>query len=186
MTIEGACESLLFVAGEEGLSLEELANLLDLSKEKVQYSLWSLDKQLKTDSQRGLELVCLGGRYQLLTQKIYADLIQKYAVSPFALKLSQQALETLAVIAYQGPITRLEIDEIRGVQSQAMIKRLLLHDLIEEAGRKEGPGRPILYQVTNYFYQYFGLNSIADLPDISSLLPEDEEDKGLFDEEGDK
>ncbi|MCW1000345.1 SMC-Scp complex subunit ScpB, partial [Streptococcus anginosus] len=110
-------------------------------KEKVQYSLWNLDKKLKTDSQRGLELVCLGGRYQLLTQKIYADLIQKYAVSPFALKLSQQALETLAVIAYQGPITRLEIDEIRGVQSQAMIKRLLLHDLIEEVGRKEGPGR---------------------------------------------
>lgn len=61
MTIEGACESLLFVAGEEGLSLEELANLLDLSKEKVQYSLWNLDKKLKTDSQRGLELVCLGG-----------------------------------------------------------------------------------------------------------------------------
>ena len=102
--------------------------------------------------------------------------IEKYAVSPYSSQLSQASLETLAIIAYKQPVTRVDIESIRGVQSSGSIQKLLLRDLIEEAGRLETPGRPKLYKTTAYFMDYFGLESLDALPDASDLLDLDSEE----------
>lgn len=177
MNLVAAIESLLFVAGEDGLSEEELTLLLEAPTYKIIYATLRLTEMYHRDSNRGIELVIIDGHYQLVTKKVYAKIIKQYAISPFAVQLSQAALETLAIIAYQQPVTRIEIDNIRGVQSNAIIKKLLHRDLIKESGRKESPGRPILYGVTDYFYQYFGLQSIEELPELNELLTQEELDE---------
>ncbi|AMB92063.1 SMC-Scp complex subunit ScpB [Aerococcus christensenii] len=174
MNLIGQCQSLLFVSGEEGLSLVELASLVDQPQEKVRYALLVLEEELSHNPHSAIRLGKVKDRYQLVTKSAFSETIKTYARSPFALKLSQQALETLAIIAYQQPITRLAIDEIRGVGSSAMIQRLMMHDLICEAGRQNSPGRPILYQVTDYFYQYFGLKNLSDLPDLETIKAQEE------------
>ncbi|MDK6804599.1 SMC-Scp complex subunit ScpB [Aerococcus sp. UMB7834] len=179
-----AIESLLFVAGDQGLDLEELAQLLDLSIDQTRYALLKLAEKYQADQQSALKLSWVNQCIQLVTKSELADVVKSYALSPFSVKLSQAALETLAIIAYQAPITRMEIDDIRGVQSSAMIQKLLQHDLIEEQGRKEGPGRPIIYGVSDYFYQYFGLSSLDELPDLTRLKTEETEEAeqtALFD-----
>ncbi|OYQ67059.1 SMC-Scp complex subunit ScpB [Aerococcus sp. 1KP-2016] len=170
MSAVGAIESLLFVAGEDGIAIDELANLLEIRQEWAFYYVMVLGQKLKNDDQAGLRLTVINERVQLVTKSEYGQIVKNYAVSPFATKLSQAALETLAIIAYQQPITRMAIDDIRGVQSSNMIHKLLERDLIMEQGRQNSPGRPIIYGVTNYFYQYFGLESLEDLPDIHNLV----------------
>ncbi|RPA61274.1 SMC-Scp complex subunit ScpB [Aerococcus agrisoli] len=170
MSAVGAIESLLFVAGEDGIAIDELANLLEMRQEWAFYYVMVLGQKLKNDDQAGLRLTVINERVQLVTKSEYGQIVKNYAVSPFATKLSQAALETLAIIAYQQPITRMAIDDIRGVQSSNMIHKLLERDLIMEQGRQNSPGRPIIYGVTNYFYQYFGLESLEDLPDINNLV----------------
>lgn len=177
MNLVATIESLLFVAGEEGLTLEELIQLLEAPTAAVQYELLKLAEKYTLAATSGIELILIDGRYQLVTKKEFADVIKQYAISPFAAHLSQAALETLAIIAYQQPVTRIEIDDIRGVQSSAMIKKLIHRDLVKEQGRKETPGRPILYVVTEYFYQYFGLQSLGDLPDLNQLLSQEDLDE---------
>lgn len=117
----------------------------------------------------------VGNHYQLATKKEYAGIIKKYAVSPLSTNLSQAALETLAIIAYKQPLTRMEIDEIRGVQTSGALQKLLLRGLIEDKGRVNGPGRAILYGTTNYFMDYFGLKNIKELPAIDELEQDQEE-----------
>jgi segregation and condensation protein B len=130
----------------------------------------------------GLTLIETRKRYQLATKREYAELIKMYAVSPFATHLSQAALETLAIIAYKQPLTRMEIDQIRGVQSAGLVQRLLLRGLIKEIGRSETPGRPIIYGTTDYFMNYFGLTTIDDLPNVDELFQmQDNESFDLFD-----
>lgn len=170
MSAEGAIESLLFVAGEDGIGVDELANLLEIKEEWALYYVMVLSQKLQRDRQSGLRIAVINERIQLVTKSQYGQVVKNYAVSPFATKLSQAALETLAIIAYQQPVTRLAIDDIRGVQSSNMIHKLLERDLIMETGRQNSPGRPIIYGVTNYFYQYFGLESLEDLPDIHNLV----------------
>lgn len=177
MNLVAAIESLLFVAGEEGLTLEELVQLLEVPTATVQYKILKLAEKYDLAATSGIELILIDGRYQLVTKKEFADVIKQYAISPFAAQLSQAALETLAIIAYRQPVTRLDIDDIRGVQSSAMIKKLVHRDLVKEQGRKETPGRPILYVVTEYFYQYFGLQSLEDLPDLNQLLSQEDLDE---------
>lgn len=171
---EAAIEALLFVAGDEGLSLEELATLLEISTQDVYTELMQLQQKYET-VKSGLTLLEVGNRFELATKKTYSSVIKKYAVSPFATSLSQAALETLAIIAYRQPITRMEIDEIRGVQSSGSLHKLVLRSLIEEKGRIEAPGRPIIYGTTAYFMDYFGLKELSELPDISELTAEEEE-----------
>lgn len=170
MNLGAAIESLLFVAGEEGLTLEELALLVEQPAEVMKYGVLKLAEKYRNEPASGIELAIIDGRFQLVTKKCYAEIIKQYAVSPFAVQLSQAALETLAIIAYRQPVTRLEIDEIRGVHSSAMVKKLIHHDLVKEKGRRETPGRPILYGVSDYFYQYFGLKSLTDLPVLDEIL----------------
>lgn len=164
-----AIEALFFVAGDEGLSLEELAAVLECSTQRAYQFLMNVQKEYQESSLRGLMLIEVGGRYQLATKKELADVIKKYAVSPLSTNLSQASLETLAIIAYKQPITRMEIDEIRGVQTSGALQKLTLRGIIEEKGRVEGPGRAILYGTSNYFLDYFGLKSLEELPELSEL-----------------
>lgn len=171
---ESTIEALLFVAGDEGLSLEEAASLLESTTQEVYAALMKLQQKYKSRDS-GLTLLEVGNRFELATKKDYSAVIKKYAASPYATNLSQAALETLAIVAYKQPITRMEIDEIRGVQSSGSLQKLVLRGLVQEKGRVETPGRPILYGTTEYFMDYFGLKELGDLPDISELGVENEE-----------
>ena len=168
-------EGLLFVAGDDGISLEEASYILELEKSAVRQLLDELKKRLE-DENSGLELLLTASHYKLVTKASLKSYIEKYAVSPYSSQLSQASLETLAIIAYKQPVTRVDIESIRGVQSSGSIQKLLLRDLIEEAGRLETPGRPKLYKTTAYFMDYFGLESLDALPDASDLFDLDSEE----------
>lgn len=162
-------EALLFVAGDEGMSINELSYVLSLSTEQVFEGLVQLNQKYKEDETCAIELKEYANRYMMTTKGKYQNLLQKYSQSPMAARLSQAALETLAVIAYKQPLTRMEVDQIRGVNSSASIQKLLNFQLIEEKGRLEVPGRPRIYATTDYFMNYFGLKNIDELPDISEM-----------------
>ena len=168
-------EGLLFVAGDDGISLEEASSILELERSAVRQLLDELKKRLE-DENSGLELLLTASHYKLVTKASLKSYIEKYAVSPYSSQLSQASLETLAIIAYKQPVTRVDIESIRGVQSSGSIQKLLLRDLIEEAGRLETPGRPKLYKTTAYFMDYFGLESLDALPDASDLFDLDSEE----------
>ena len=168
-------EGLLFVAGDDGISLEEASYILELERSAVRQLLDELKKRLE-DENSGLELLLTASHYKLVTKASLKSYIEKYAISPYSSQLSQASLETLAIIAYKQPVTRVDIESIRGVQSSGSIQKLLLRDLIEEAGRLETPGRPKLYKTTAYFMDYFGLESLEALPDASDLFDLDSEE----------
>lgn len=168
-------EGLLFVAGDDGITLEEASYILELERSAVRQLLDELKKRLE-DENSGLELILTASHYKLVTKASLKSYIEKYAVSPYSSQLSQASLETLAIIAYKQPVTRVDIESIRGVQSSGSIQKLLLRDLIEEAGRLETPGRPKLYKTTAYFMDYFGLESLDALPDASDLFDLDSEE----------
>ncbi len=168
-------EGLLFVAGDDGITLEEASYILELERSAVRQLLDELKKRLE-DENSGLELLLTASHYKLVTKASLKSYIEKYAVSPYSSQLSQASLETLAIIAYKQPVTRVDIESIRGVQSSGSIQKLLLRDLIEEAGRLETPGRPKMYKTTAYFMDYFGLESLDALPDASDLFDLDSEE----------
>lgn len=168
-------EGLLFVAGDDGITLEEASYILELERSAVRQLLDELKKRLE-DENSGLELLLTASHYKLVTKASLKSYIEKYAVSPYSSQLSQASLETLAIIAYKQPVTRVDIESIRGAQSSGSIQKLLLRDLIEEAGRLETPGRPKLYKTTAYFMDYFGLESLDALPDASDLFDLDSEE----------
>ena len=168
-------EGLLFVAGDDGITLEEASYILELERSAVRQLLDELKKRLE-DENSGLELLLTASHYKLVTKASLKSYIEKYAVSPYSSQLSQASLETLAIIAYKQPVTRVDIESIRGVQSSGSIQKLLLRDLIEEAGRLDSPGRPKMYKTTAYFMDYFGLESLDALPDASDLFDLDSEE----------
>lgn len=173
----GEIEALLFVAGDEGLSLKDLSHLLERDEASLVLSLEALQNQLN-ERHSALHLIFTAGTYKLASRKEYSSLIEKYAQSSYSNRLSQAALEILAIIAYKQPVTRLDIEDIRGVSSAGPIQKLLLHDLIKEDGRLDAPGRPILYSTTSSFLDIFGLHSLNDLSDI--FLIEDQENKHIL------
>jgi segregation and condensation protein B len=163
-------EAMLFVAAEP-VTTAQLATALDVSNSVVERGLNELDASLAS---RGLRLQRHAGRVQLTTAPVLAELIERFLGLEATSHLSRAALETLAIIAYQQPVTRPQIDSIRGVNSDSMMKSLLNKGLILESGRADGPGRPILYSTTPEFLQHFGLNSILEMPPLAR--PEDEEE----------
>ena len=163
-------EAMLFVAAEP-VSTSQLAEALDVSASVVERGLNELDASL---SSRGLRLQRHAGRVQLTTAPQLAELIERFLGLEMTSHLSRAALETLSIIAYQQPVTRPQIDAIRGVNSDGMMKSLLNKGLILESGRADGPGRPILYSTTPEFLQHFGLNSILEMPPLAK--PEEEEE----------
>ncbi len=172
MTLQGKIESLLFVVGDEGLTLDELAYLCEDNTATIYRMIEQMNERYTSETQSSFYIMETGHRFTLVTKKEYAPLLQKYAQSPMSNKLSQASLETLAIIAYKQPVTRAEIDEIRGVQSSGALQNLVTRHLIKEVGRVEGPGRPILYGVTDYFMNYFGLEQLSELPSISEMEAE--------------
>jgi segregation and condensation protein B len=163
-------EALLFVAPEP-VTTAQLATALDVAPSVVERGLNELDASLAT---RGLRLQRHAGRFQLTTAPQLTELIERFLGLEATTHLSRAALETLAIIAYQQPVTRPQIDSIRGVNSDSMMKSLLGKGLILESGRADGPGRPILYSTTPEFLQHFGLNSILEMPSLAR--PEEEGD----------
>jgi segregation and condensation protein B len=166
-------EGLLFAAGDEGLSLQQIALVLELSEEQTLHII----EELKKDCQqacRGIEVNEMAGTFQLTTKKEHAPYLKKLVESPGSSSLSQAALETLAIIAYRQPITRAEIEEIRGVKSDKPLQTLIAKALIKEVGRAEGTGRPILYGTTKEFLDYFGLKTIEELPPLPEMSDEQE------------
>lgn len=159
------CEGLIFINGDEGIEADTLAKLLEVSKQEVEDTLREI-MEYYLDDKHGIELVNYGGVYKFVSKA----LIHEYAAELFKVtkqnNLSPAALETLAIIAYKQPITRVEIEEIRGVGSDAMLRRLTLRNLIQEVGRADAPGMPILYGVTKDFLDVFKLISIDELPDL--------------------
>jgi len=163
-------EAMLFVAAEP-VTTAQLSAALDVAPSVIERGLNELDSALAT---RGLRLQRNVGRFQLTTAPQLADLIERFLGLEATTHLSRAALETLAIIAYQQPVTRPQIDAIRGVNSDSMMKSLLHKGLILESGRADGPGRPILYSTTPEFLQHFGLNSILEMPPLAKA----EEDEG--------
>jgi segregation and condensation protein B len=161
-------EALLFVAPEP-VTAAQLAAALDVAPSVIERGLHELDASLVN---RGLRLQRNAGRFQLTTSPELAELIERFLGLEATTHLSRAALETLAIIAYQQPVTRPQIDAIRGVNSDSMMKSLLSKGLILESGRADGPGRPILYSTTPEFLQHFGLNSILEMPPLAK--PEEE------------
>jgi len=162
-------EALLFVAAEP-VTTAQLATALDVAPSVIERGLNELDASLST---RGLRLQRHGGRVQLTTAPQLAELIERFLGLEATSHLSRASLETLAIIAYQQPVTRPQIDSIRGVNSDSMMKSLLNKGLILESGRAEGPGRPILYSTTPEFLQHFGLNSILEMPPLAKSEEEE-------------
>lgn len=165
-------EGLLFVVGEEGLTLEQIEDVLELDEESSKNLIMELKKDYEDES-RGLRIDFLGNRFKLTTKFEHKEYYQKLIENPETNTLSQAALETLAIIAYNEPITRVQVDAIRGVGSVNIIRKLVAKGFIKESGRSELPGRPILYETTNEFLDYFGLSSTEDLPDISEFVSEE-------------
>ena len=184
-------EALLFVAGEDGLSLQDLAGLSDMAPTAVLQQLEKLAEQYRTNQDSALSLLETSKRYKLVTKDSYADLLRQYSRTPINQSLSRASLEVLSIIAYKQPVTRIEVDDIRGVNSSGSISKLQAFDLIREDGKKEVLGRPNLYVTTDYFLDFMGINSLEDLPDASSIELKDEEmtlfqEKEALDEEVEK
>ena len=169
-------EGLLFVVGEDGLTLDQIEEVLELTEDEVK-SLVNDLKHSYEQEDRGLRIDFLGNRLKLTTKFEHREYYQKLLENPDTNILSQAALETLAIIAYNEPITRMQVDKIRGVSSSQMIRKLVAKGLIKESGRSDLPGRPILYETTNEFLDYFGLSNIDELPDMEKYIDEVKEEK---------
>lgn len=175
MNLKAVIEGLLFVVGDDGLDLDEISKILEISKDETK----ELIKELQNDyqsSDRGIRIDFLGDKLKLTTKKEHNMYYQKLLTTEDNNTLSQAALETLAIIAYNQPITRVKVDELRGISNNHIIRKLVAKGLIKEGGRSNMPGRPILYETTSEFLDYFGLSSIENLPDMRDFLEEEEKE----------
>ena len=171
-------EGLLFITGDEGVTAEQAATALDITPELAAEYFDDLMKEY-TDDKRGIEIANFAGTYRFLTKAVVFDYAKRLFQISKTAQLSQAALETLAIIAYKQPITRVEIEEIRGVGADMMLRKLMARDLIKESGRSEAAGRPILYEVTDEFMNSFKLLSLKELPELPKFS-NDEESEELF------
>ncbi|MBM5611034.1 SMC-Scp complex subunit ScpB [Listeria seeligeri] len=169
----GVLESLLFAAGDAGLSTEQLTGVMEITHIEALNLLELLSERYNDNPDRGLILLELAGTFQLATKKAHAEYLRKLVEVPSNTVLSQASLETLAIIAYRQPVTRMEVDEVRGVQTDGPIRTLVAKGLVTDKGRIDGAGRAKLYVTTSEFLDAFGLNSLDDLPKLAD--PEAEE-----------
>lgn len=182
--LKSIIEGLLFLSGEEGLSVKQMTEITEQPADIVTDALNEMKKSCEQEH-RGIQIVQIAGSYKLATLPDHAPYFERLAYSPSRSSLSQAALETLSIVAYRQPITRVEIEEIRGVKAERAIHTLTNKGLIEEVGRAEAIGRPILYGTTKSFLDYFGLANIKDLPEPSQFEADadslEEETQMLFD-----
>ena len=172
-------EGLLFLCGDDGLSIEQAAASIDATEEYVAELFDELQKYYLQES-RGIEIARFGEKYRFLSKAAIHDAAKKLFQTSTEAKLSNAALETLAIIAYKQPITRVEIEEIRGVGADVMLRKLVARGLIQEDGRSEAAGRPILYSVTDEFLDSFKLLSLDELPELPQFGTEDADNGELF------
>nr|WP_219931887.1 SMC-Scp complex subunit ScpB [Listeria seeligeri] len=164
---------MLFAAGDAGLSTEQLTGVMEITHIEALNLLELLSERYNDNPDRGLILLELAGTFQLATKKAHAEYLRKLVEVPSNTVLSQASLETLAIIAYRQPVTRMEVDEVRGVQTDGPIRTLVAKGLVTDKGRVDGAGRAKLYVTTSEFLDAFGLNSLDDLPKLAD--PEAEE-----------
>ena len=176
MNLEGVLEGLLFVVGDEGVTLEEICHILEINEKSAKELLTKLKKEYEKDN-RGIKVCFLGDTFKLTTKKEHKEYFQKLVTTKESV-LSQAQLEVLAIIAYNEPITRIEIDEMRGISSAYVVKKLLSKDLIKPVGKSDLPGKPTLYRTTKEFLDCFGLASLNDLPVIE--VSQENENEDLF------
>lgn len=169
--LSGAIEAMLFVT-DEPVGVIELADMLEADPKQVEQALVDLREKLKRE-QRGIQLREVAGGWRLYTHPAYHDLVEKYVLSWDTRKLSQAAMETLAIVAYLQPCTRAGVASVRGVNSDSSINSLVEKGLIREAGQADAPGNPTLYATTRGFLEKFGLRSVSDLPDLDEFAPDD-------------
>lgn len=163
-------ESLLFVTGES-LKLSEMANILECSIEFTRQLINELKLNYE-DDQRGIKIIVTNDEYQFVTKPGNSEYVQKLLKTNIRQSLSQASLETLAIIAYKQPITRVEIEEIRGVKSDRAIYTLSEKNLIKDSGRKNVPGRPIIYVTTDEFLKHFDFHNINEMPSLEDFNSE--------------
>ncbi len=170
----GILEGILFVVGDEGITLNSLCEIMNINMDEAKELLLKLKSNYESKD-RGLRISYLGDAFKLTTKEEHKEYYQKLVENPEANTLSPSALEVLAIIAYNQPITRIEIDEMRGVGSIYIIRRLVAKGLIKEAGKSKLPGRPNLYRTTREFLDCFGLSSLNELPELPEEKNEDKE-----------
>ena len=182
----GILEGLLFAVGDEGISTQQLEYVLEVNEVEIKSLLIELRARYASISS-GIDIIEVAGVYKMTTKKDHAIYLKRLIQNPNQRGLSNAALEVLAIIAYRQPITRHEIENIRGASSDNVLRKLLTFSLIEEAGRLEGPGRPILFRTTDDFLDYFGIKTLEELPELPFVTPDfnldEESDLFSFSEE---
>ena len=173
--LKAILEGLLFLVGDDGLTVEQASKSMDISTKKAEQLFDALQKE-NVDDSRGFEIERYGSRYRFLSKAFVHEAAKKLFSIDKISKLSNAALETLAIIAYKQPITRVEIEEIRGVGADVMIRKLEARGLIKEEGRSDAPGRPFLYSVTDEFMDAFKLLSLDELPDLPEFNKDNNDD----------
>lgn len=182
---EANLEALLYAAGDNGLEEQNLIEMLEIDGETLDKVAENLQRKLTKNSDSGLQLIHIAHTYKLTTSPQTAKIIEKYFQKDLTKNLSQSALEILAIVAYRQPITRVEIDDIRGVNSSGALQTLVWRGLIKADGKKDAPGHPKLYVTTDYFLQYFNYHSLADLPLIEDFADNDSNgEMDLFEAKG--
>lgn len=170
-------EALLFVSGDEGISESVASEVLKISIPAVRQQFELLTDKLNSTEDSGLQLIKVNDLYKLTTKPEVSELVTDYFQKNQNNSLSQAALEILSIVAYRQPITRIEIDEVRGVSSSGALSTLINRGMVQESGKKDVAGHPNLYVTTDYFLQYFGYQTLDDLPTIETFSSE-------FDEQG--
>lgn len=177
----GILEGLLFAVGDEGITPAQVEYVLEVNKDEVNSLLLELKDRYQNISS-GVTIIEVAGVYKMTTKKEHAPYLKRLIQNPHQRGLSNAALEVLAIVAYRQPITRHEIENIRGASSDNVLRKLLNFSLIEEGGRLEGPGRPILFKTTDEFLDYFGIKTLEELPELPFITPDFnlEEESDLF------
>lgn len=173
-------EGLLFISGDEGITVTDLSNITGFMKPAVLGLLNKLGQQYAENDDCALTLLQSDETYRLATKSSLSDVMKAYFEKPLTTPLTQVLLEVLAIIAYRQPITRIEIDALRGVQSSGSIQKLIARGLIETHGRLNVPGRPFRYVTTNAFLDYFGLQTLKDLPPLTKQMSLEDMDSDIF------
>lgn len=173
--IKSIVEGLLFVAGD-AVPIRELCSIISIDEPTLKKIVNQMIDSYN-DENRGFQIIEVNNSYQLCTRPEHYEYIERLVKPQNRQGLSQASLETLAIVAYKQPITKAQIDYIRGVKSESSISRLVEKDVIYEAARQEGPGRPILYKTTDSFLKLFGLKSLKELPPLKEFVEGIEQDK---------
>lgn len=175
----GILEGILFVVGDEGITIDNLCEIMCIKNDEAKELLLKLKTSYESE-ERGIRISYLGDSFKLTTKEEHKEYYQKLIENPNSNGFTPSVLEVLAIIAYNQPITRVEIDEMRGVSSAQIIRKLVAKGLIKEAGKSKLPGRPNLYRTTHEFLDAFGLASLSELPEVDMSVNAPDDSKDLF------